>query len=98
MFGQCAGMAACEVCGNDYRLSFEVHAAGAVHVFDSFECAIHALAPVCEHCGVRVVGRRRPGQDLLDWQLVYDAGTDLDDPLVRVQADELLLTARRTVG
>jgi hypothetical protein len=49
-------MAACEVCGNDYRLSFEVHAAGAVHVFDSFECAIHALAPVCEHCGVRVVG------------------------------------------
>jgi hypothetical protein len=49
-------MAACEVCGNDYRLAFEVHAAGAVHVFDSFECAIHALAPVCERCGVRVVG------------------------------------------
>ncbi len=48
--------------------------------------------------GVRVVGRRRPGQDLLDWQLVYDPGTDLDDPLVREQADELLLTARRTVG
>jgi hypothetical protein len=48
--------------------------------------------------GVRVVGRRRPGQDLLAWQLVYDAGTDLDDPLVRAQADELLLNARRTVG
>ena len=42
--------------------------------------------------------RRRPGQDLLDWHLVYDAGTDPDDPLVRTQADELLLTARRTVG
>ena len=26
------------------------------HVFDSFECAIHALAPSCEHCGVRIVG------------------------------------------
>lgn len=49
-------MAACEVCGNDYRLSFEVHAAGAVHVFDSFECAVHKLAPVCENCGVKVVG------------------------------------------
>ena len=49
-------MATCEVCGNDYRLSFEVHAAGAVHVFDSFECAIHALAPICESCGVKVVG------------------------------------------
>ena len=49
-------MATCEVCGNDYRLSFEVHAAGAVHVFDSFECAVHALAPVCNACGVKVVG------------------------------------------
>lgn len=48
--------------------------------------------------GVRVVGRRRPGQDLLDWQLVYDVGTDPHDPLVRVQAEDLLLTARRTVG
>ena len=48
--------------------------------------------------GVRVVGRRRPGQDLLDWQLVYDPGTDQDDPLVRTQAEELLLAARRTVG
>jgi hypothetical protein len=25
-------------------------------VFDSFECAIHALAPGCEHCGCRVIG------------------------------------------
>jgi hypothetical protein len=26
------------------------------HVFDSFECAIHALAPTCEHCRVRIIG------------------------------------------
>ena len=43
-------MAQCEVCGNDYYLSFEVVAAGARHTFDSFECAIHKLAPVCDHC------------------------------------------------
>ena len=49
-------MAQCEVCGNDYDMSFEVHAQGAVHVFDSFECAVHALAPVCEHCGCKVIG------------------------------------------
>lgn len=49
-------MATCEVCGNDYYLSFEVKAQGETHVFDSFECAIHKLAPVCEHCGVKVVG------------------------------------------
>jgi hypothetical protein len=49
-------MAVCEVCGNDYPLSFEVHAQGAVHVFDSFECAIHRMAPICEHCGCQVIG------------------------------------------
>ena len=49
-------MAACEVCGNDYDKAFEVHAGGSVHVFDSFECAIHRMAPVCEHCGVKVIG------------------------------------------
>jgi len=49
-------MAKCEVCGNDYYLSFEVITAGNRHVFDSFECAIHRLAPVCDHCGCRIVG------------------------------------------
>jgi hypothetical protein len=49
-------MAKCEVCGNDYELSFEVVAAGARHIFDSFECAIHKLAPICEHCGCRIIG------------------------------------------
>jgi hypothetical protein len=26
------------------------------HVFDCFECAIHALAPRCCHCGCRIIG------------------------------------------
>ena len=46
----------CEVCGNVYDKSFEIHRGGEVHVFDSFECAIHALAPTCSHCGCRVIG------------------------------------------
>ena len=49
-------MATCEVCGNDYDKSFEVVAAGERHVFDSFECAVHRMAPVCEHCGCKVIG------------------------------------------
>jgi hypothetical protein len=49
-------MAICEVCGNDYDKTFEVVKQGETHVFDSFECAIHLLAPKCEHCGCRVVG------------------------------------------
>jgi hypothetical protein len=49
-------MSRCEVCGNDYDKSFDVVMAGKAHTFDSFECAIHALAPLCAHCGCRVVG------------------------------------------
>jgi len=49
-------MATCEVCGNDYDKAFSVRMNGNRYVFDCFECAIHALAPTCEHCGVRIVG------------------------------------------
>jgi hypothetical protein len=49
-------IAQCEVCGNEYDKAFEVVMAGHTHTFDSFECAIHALAPQCTHCGCRVVG------------------------------------------
>jgi Rieske Fe-S protein len=49
-------MAQCEVCGNDYDKAFEVVAAGDRHTFDSFECAIHRMAPICEHCGCKVIG------------------------------------------
>ncbi len=49
-------MARCEVCGNEYYNTFEVVIAGRSHVFDCFECAIHALAPICSRCGTRVIG------------------------------------------
>ncbi|HXV58225.1 MAG TPA: hypothetical protein VD704_10195 [Gaiellaceae bacterium] len=49
-------MAVCELCGNDYDKSFEVTLGGETHTFDSFECAIHVLAPTCPHCGCRVIG------------------------------------------
>jgi hypothetical protein len=49
-------VAVCEVCHNDYDKSFEVNYQGGKHTFDSFECAIHALAPSCRHCGCRIVG------------------------------------------
>jgi Rieske Fe-S protein len=51
-------MAICEVCGNDYDKGFELKLPGEARprVFDSFECAIHAVAPSCSHCGCRVIG------------------------------------------
>ena len=50
-------MAKCEVCGNDYDKAFTVKTAeGGTHTFDSFECAVHLLAPTCTHCGCRIIG------------------------------------------
>jgi len=49
-------MAKCDVCGNDYDKSFTITAQGKTGTFDSFECAIHALAPACAHCGCKIIG------------------------------------------
>jgi hypothetical protein len=50
-------MAVCDLCGNDYDKSFDVtDASGTTHTFDSFECAIAVLAPVCAHCECRIIG------------------------------------------
>ena len=49
-------MAKCDVCGNDYDKSFQIISAGKTRTFDSFECAIHMLAPTCPHCNCKVIG------------------------------------------
>ena len=49
-------MAKCDVCGNDYERAFQITSAGKSYTFDSFECAIHKLAPACARCGCKVIG------------------------------------------
>jgi hypothetical protein len=49
-------MGVCAGCGNDYDKSFEVTRDGKTQTFDSFECAIHVLAPHCAHCDMVVIG------------------------------------------
>lgn len=50
-------MARCDVCGNQYDKMIEVITAdGTRHTFDCFECAIHSVAPRCEHCSVVIIG------------------------------------------
>ena len=52
-------MATCDTCGNDYDKAMTIEVAGAASgTFDSFECAIHALAPSCGHCGHEVLQDR----------------------------------------
>lgn len=49
-------MQPCATCGNRYDKAFEVVMDGQSYWFDCFECAIHALAPACEHCGCKIIG------------------------------------------
>lgn len=50
-------MAVCTTCGNDYDKAFTLITHEGKHMsFDSFECAIHAVAPACAHCGCKVIG------------------------------------------
>ena len=49
-------MPKCDVCSNDYDKAFQITQAGRTLTFDSFECAIHAMAPSCARCGCRIIG------------------------------------------
>ena len=49
-------MATCDTCGNDYDKTFTVTRNGESGIFDSFECAVHAMAPTCAHCQCRILG------------------------------------------
>lgn len=49
-------MGRCDVCGNEYEKTMVITGAGRSGTFDSFECAMHAMAPTCRHCGCRILG------------------------------------------
>ena len=49
-------MQKCDQCGNEYDKPMRVSIGGKDLTFDCFECAITMLAPVCSHCGCKVIG------------------------------------------
>src|SRR5699024_8130850 len=49
-------MAACDGCGNEYDKLFNITHEGRSGVFDSFECAIHDMVPICVECGCNFIG------------------------------------------
>ncbi len=49
-------MKTCAFCGNDYKKAFEIIIEDNNYYFDSFECAIAKLAPICQNCGCRIIG------------------------------------------
>ena len=58
-------MGRCEVCGNEYDKSFDVLINNSTHTFDSFECAINAVAPRCAHCGCSIIGHGVEANNLM---------------------------------
>jgi hypothetical protein len=48
--------------------------------------------------GVRLVARRAPGTDTLEWEFVFDRGLDPDDPGLRALAEQALEEIRRSLG
>ena len=49
-------MGICVTCDNTYDKTFEVVFDNKTYTFDCFECAIHYLAPICNSCGMKVIG------------------------------------------
>jgi len=58
-----ATTATCDTCGNTYDKTFTITKGDRSGTFDSFECAIHAFAPTCAHCGCRVLGHGLESED-----------------------------------
>ena len=56
-------MPTCDMCGNEYDKAMQITVGGETHTFDSFECAIHAIAPRCSHCGCTILGHGLEGAD-----------------------------------
>lgn len=69
----------CEICGNEYERAMEIRIAGGdTHLFDCFECAVHALAPSCAQCGCRILGHgvEASGRLFCGAHCAHEAGFD----------------------
>ena len=53
--------------------------------------------PIAGERGVRVSGRRRPGNRSLAWVVAVDTGIDLDDPAIRNAVDSAVAQVRAEV-
>ena len=57
-------MGICATCHNSYDKTFTVELGGQAFIFDCFECAIQKLAPICGHCGCRIIGHGIESRDV----------------------------------
>lgn len=83
----------CESCGNHYEDAFVVEMDGHRHVFDSFECAINKLAPLCSHCDTKIIGHgiQQEGQ-------LYCCKHCAEHAHSRIRKDSTSTTVEQNVG
>jgi hypothetical protein len=83
---------------------WRVHVDNPGHVVDVVRERVNATVVISQHVplvgdrGVRVVGRRPPGTDLLTWSVAVDPGVDVSDPQLRARITEAVEEVRREVG
>lgn len=80
------GIVRCEVCGNDRNQCFEVWLGSERHIFDSFECAMHALSPKCAYCNCQL-----SGQGLQVGNVLYCSSWCANAALVRDYESRIIL-------
>jgi len=53
----------CDTCGNTNDNMFVIDKGTRWGTFDTFECAIEAMAPTCAHCGCTILGHMTESDD-----------------------------------
>jgi len=73
----------CETCGSQNGDLFEVVKDGVSRTFDSFDCAIEAMAALCGNCGCLVTGKNSVDRnDGFCCKACHQQASDSSDKLV----------------
>ncbi len=73
-------MPRCDHCGSDSDRTFDVVRDGDTWTFDSFQCAIDAVAPRCPQCNAVIVGHGVEQEGRLNCTIHRVAQTDRGRP------------------
>lgn len=60
-------MSTCETCGNQHAKCLEIIENGKSHFYDSVECAIQALEPICEQCQCQISGHELDANEVVKY-------------------------------
>jgi hypothetical protein len=59
---------------------------------------VNQHVPLAGRAGAKIIARRVPGRDQLDWIVLYDAGIDGADPVIMERVQDAVAVLRRDLG